>query len=290
MDSAIPTTTLNCTQCGGELHPDEGQIFLTCPFCASTVYLDKSRVVFHWSLTPTLDEAKARGALANWMASSKTVKDLDKKARLVGTTFEYFPMWYIKYQFQGKEMIELEPAAATSVTELRRLNLPAGDLQKYDPRLDAQAHTPSVPVDTAVGWVQQNRVGPTQGSGGATQGGGGATQNSGGGTVQIKESALVHIPIFSFKYVYNNQTYTAVVEAATGATLANIYPAKSEAPYVLAGGITAGVYLCLALVPIAFSAMNNGASTTVGLAICAGAGLVAAPFLFALALWVASKI
>jgi DNA-directed RNA polymerase subunit RPC12/RpoP len=268
MESTIPTPGLNCTQCGGELHPDEDQIFLTCPYCGSTVYLDKSRVVFHWSLTPTLDEAKARGVLANWMASSKTVKDLDKKARLVGTAFEYFPMWYIKYQLEGKEVIALEPAAATSITELRRLNLPAGDLQKYDPRLDAQAHTPSVPMDTAVGWVQQNR----------------------GSAVQIKETALVHIPIFSFKYVYNNQTYTAVVEAATGATLANIYPAKSEAPYVLAGGITAGVYLCLALIPIAFAAGNSGTSTTLGLAICTGAGLVAAPFLFALALWVASKI
>ncbi len=35
---------LQCTQCGGELHPDEGQLFVTCPFCNSTIYLDKSHV------------------------------------------------------------------------------------------------------------------------------------------------------------------------------------------------------------------------------------------------------
>ena len=30
-----PTTTdeFHCAQCGGVLHPDEGQVFLTCPYC-----------------------------------------------------------------------------------------------------------------------------------------------------------------------------------------------------------------------------------------------------------------
>ena len=61
METKPPEDALTCAQCGGELHPDEGQIFLTCPFCSSTVYIDKRRVVFHWYLAPTLDEAKARG-------------------------------------------------------------------------------------------------------------------------------------------------------------------------------------------------------------------------------------
>jgi hypothetical protein len=59
------------TMCG-ELHPDEGQIFLTCPYCGSTVYLDKSQVVFHWYLAPTLDETQARASLARWMSGSQT--------------------------------------------------------------------------------------------------------------------------------------------------------------------------------------------------------------------------
>jgi predicted RNA-binding Zn-ribbon protein involved in translation (DUF1610 family) len=80
METKPPEDALTCAQCGGELHPDEGQIFLTCPFCSSTVYIDKRRVVFHWYLAPTLDEAKARGALSRWMAGNQTVKDLDRKA------------------------------------------------------------------------------------------------------------------------------------------------------------------------------------------------------------------
>lgn len=275
MESALPTQVLNCTQCGGELHPDEGQSFVTCPYCTATVYIDKSRVVFHWYLAPTLDEAKARGELARWMAGNQTVKDLDRKARVTAQTFEYFPVWYIKRGSRDKETITLEPAAATSVTELRQLRLPAGDLKKYDPAIDSQAHQPNVPLQTALHWslpgsaIVQAR-----------------TEQAGSTSDAVLETALVHIPLYTFKYNYENQTYTALVEAGTGATLANIYPAKAEAPYLLAGGLTAMVYLMLALIPLIFWDSLGAVS----LAIYIGLGLLAAPFLFALAVWVAAKV
>src|SRR5512139_3989585 len=109
METSPGAVPLLCTQCGGELHPDEGQIFLTCPYCNSTVFVDKTQVVFHWYLAPTMDEGKARASLARWMAGNQTVKDLDKKARLVGQTFEYFPIWLFKRRnIQGKEEIVIE--------------------------------------------------------------------------------------------------------------------------------------------------------------------------------------
>ncbi len=262
-----PASSLTCTQCGGELHPDEGQLFITCPYCSSTVYLDKSKVVFHWSLNPTLNEAQAAGALARWMSGSQTVKDLDKKSRVISQTFQYFPLWYFKTGGNGsQEKIQLQPAAATSVTELAHLALPAGDLQRYDSALNAQAVDPTVPLDAAREWLQQARPG-----------------------IETRESALVHIPIYIFKYTYRNETFTAVVEAATGTVLANLYPAKAEAPYLVAAGITAAVYLCVALVA-AIGALNgdDGGGLFAGIAILVG--LAAAPFLMAMAAWVASKI
>ena len=63
---------LQCSQCGGKLNPEEGQIFLKCPYCDSTVYLDRSRVVLHWYLADTMDEEKARSTLARWMAGNQT--------------------------------------------------------------------------------------------------------------------------------------------------------------------------------------------------------------------------
>jgi predicted RNA-binding Zn-ribbon protein involved in translation (DUF1610 family) len=272
MTSPLPDTVLNCTQCGGELHPDEGQIFLSCPYCGATVFLDKSRVVFHWYLAPTINETQAREALARWMAGSQTVKDLDKKSQVVSQAFQYFPMWYFKRNVQGRDQIELQPAAATSVTELRQLPLSAGDLRKYETSIENQSVQPTVPMEAALGWAGSGLLQ----AGTATQ------------TGQVLESALVHIPLFTFKYVFNNQNYTAVVEAATGKVLANIYPAKAEAPYLAVGGITAAVFLCLATVPLFFSGSKSG--TGVGLLVCAGLGVVVVPLLFALAAWVAAKV
>jgi predicted RNA-binding Zn-ribbon protein involved in translation (DUF1610 family) len=267
MENNSPATTLSCTQCGGELHPDEGQVFLTCPYCSATVYVDKSKVVFHWFLAPTLNDDQARGALARWMAGNQTVKDLDKKSRLAGQTFQYFPVWYIKYRQQGREIIALEPAAAISITELRSLNLPAGDLRKYDGSVDSQSVTPTVPLEAAQTWLKERS-----------------------GQVEVLETSLVHIPLHTFKYIYRNAPYTAVVEAGSGKVLANIYPAKAEAPYLLAAGVTALVYLCLATIPLIGGGILGSTGAGTGIALMLGLGLLAAPFLFALAAWVASKV
>lgn len=269
MDSQLPSNLLNCTQCGGELHPDEGQIFLTCPYCSSTVYLDKSKTVFHWYLAPTLDQAKAQASLFRWMAGNQTVKDLDKKAKLAGQSFEYFPVWYFKKRAQeGGEEIALKPAAATSVTEMGQMKLLAGDLRRYESSIDSQAHPPTVPLESALSWMEEQ----------------GSTQE------KVIELALVHIPLYTFKYFYQGQTYTALVEAATGAVFANIYPAKAEAPYLTAGAVTAGVFLCLATFPLIGYFIDDSAGLMAGAGICAGAGIIAAPLLFAFASWVAAKI
>ncbi len=268
MESSNPATALNCTQCGGELHPDEGQVFITCPFCSSTVFIDKAQVVFHWYLRPTLNEAQATAALARWMSGSATVKDLDKHSQITSREFQYFPLWYFKAaRKSGKETLHLEPAAATSVTELTHLQLPAGDLVQYDNSLHSQAVMPSVPLATAQQWLSQE-------------------QNEG---LTPSESSLVHVPIYLMKYIYKETTYTAVVEAATGVVLANIYPTKSEAPYLAVAGITALIYLCLALVPV-IASFSSGTAATAAAGVAILIALIAAPFLFAAAVWVAAKV
>jgi hypothetical protein len=267
MPETTTSSQLLCTQCGGELHPEEGQVFLTCPYCNATIFLDKSKVVLHWFLTPTLDEGQAQQALARWMSGNATVKDLDQKSQVVGKSFTYFPLWYFKNKVAGEEKMTLQPAAATSISELTHLNLPAGDLRSYDAQLDpAMVSQPTVPLEAAVDWQKQ--------------------ANPGG---EILESALVHVPVYTFKYSYKNRIFTAVVEAATGQVSANIFPAKAEAPYLLAGGITIVVYLCLALIPI-FSSSAGSAGGLAGAGTALMLGALAAPFLFAFAVWVASKV
>jgi hypothetical protein len=267
-ETPIAPSTLNCTQCGGELHPDEGQVFVTCPFCSATVYLDKSQVVFHWYLAPTLDQDEARSALARWMAGNHTVKDLDKKAKLTSSGFVYFPLWYFKQKTSsGREVILLEPAAATSVTEIKQMQLPAGDLIKYDSNLDAEAQSPTVPLSAALGWVEEDHRARRQ----------------------IAESAIVHVPLFNFKYEFNGRIYTALVDGASGKVMANIFPEKAETPYQLVGGIAALVFLCLATFPLIGSAVGEGGFWG-GFMVCSGLGIPAALVFMGLAAWVSQKV
>jgi predicted RNA-binding Zn-ribbon protein involved in translation (DUF1610 family) len=269
MSEAFAAHTVNCTQCGGELHPDEGQIFLTCPFCGSTVFLDKSQVVFHWYLAATLDEDQARGALARWMAGNETVKDLDQKSQVTGSSFEYFPLWYFKRRsLDDQEEIALTPAAAISVSEIRRLRLPAGDLRKYDDSIEHEARAPTIPLEAAMTWLERQNA-PAK---------------------LMAERSLVHVPLYTFKYLYRSEPYTALVEGATGQVLANIYPVKEEAPYRTAGALAALVFLCLATFPVIGALANGAQGFGFGTLACTGAGLIAAPLLFALAAWVAQKI
>jgi hypothetical protein len=204
------------------------------------------------------------------MAGNQTVKDLDKKSNITGMSFEYFPVWYFKTKTRsGREKIWLEPAAATSISELKSMNLPAGDLRKYDLSLDSQAHNPTVPLETVSKWV-------------------GSRIPAG---AEIVETALVHIPLFTFKYTFKGETYTAVVEGGTGGVFANIFPAKAEAPYMLAGGLSAVVFLCLATFPIGGALFgSDGSGLMIGLGLCVGLGILIAPALFALAVWVAAKV
>lgn len=269
METPQVATSIPCSQCGGNLQPEAGQIFLTCPYCSSTVYLDKSQVVFHWYVAPTLDEKQARSALARWMAGNQTVKDLDRKAQISAVTFAYFPMWLFKHQKpNGKDERLLLPAAATSISELKHLILPPGDLRKPTAEINKTAQPPTVPLDAALEWLKQRQI----------------------ASEQVVEKALVHVPLYIFKYIFNSHTYTAVVESASGGVFANLYPTKAEAPFMLVGGVAALIYLCLATFP-AMGALQSGASGLgIGLLICSSVGLVIAPILFTIAAWIAAKI
>jgi hypothetical protein len=265
----LPTIDVHCAQCGGTLHPDEGQIFLTCPYCGSAVYLDKSKVVFHWSLAATVTPEAAAASLRRWMAGNQTVKDLDRKSQVVGTTFQYFPLWYVKSKIQGRDKVFLEPAAAISISEIKSLDIPSGDLQKYDPALDAQAVPPTVPFPAMLNWL------------------------AGRGVVAeaVAEAALVHVPIYIFKYQFAGKTYTAMVEGASGKVFANLFPPKAEAPYYLVAILATLGFLLISSFPvIGYFASSQDVGALIGLLACLVCGGLWAIPVFVLAAVVSAKV
>ena len=115
-------------------------------------------------------------------------------------------------------------------------------------------------------------------------------ENKGFPAEEIAEKSLVHLPLYTFKYSYKGQEYTALVEAGTGGVFANIFPAKAEMPYRVVGGLTATVFLCLATSPLIGAAIRRGEGAALGLLVFLCLVAIAAPLLFALAARVAAKI
>jgi hypothetical protein len=203
------------------------------------------------------------------MAGNQTVKDLDQRSQVTEQTFAYFPIWYIKYEStRGEEEIMQFPAAATSITEIRRVRVPAGDLRVFDESLESQSQLPTVPLKTALGWLEERGI----------------------VREQINELAVVHVPLFFFRYNYQGDLFSAVVEGATGEVFANIFPAKSESPYRIIAASAALVFLCLATFPVIGSLLGSGEGLAIGFLVCTILGVLAAPILFAIAAWVAAKI
>ena len=265
---SLPANEFHCAQCGGTLHPDEGQLFLTCPYCGSAVYLDKSKVVFHWSLACTVTPEAAAASLRRWMAGNQTVKDLDRKSQVVSTTFQYFPLWYVKAKNQGRETVYLEPGAAISISEIKSLDIPSGDLQKYDPALDAQAVPPSVPFPAMLKWLAGRGV----------------------AAETVAESALVHVPIYIFKYQFAGKTYTAMVEGASGKVFANLFPAKAEAPYYLVALMATVGFLLVSSFPIIGYSTGQDTGMMLGLLACLVCGGLWAIPVFVMAAVVSAKV
>lgn len=252
-----------CDQCTAPLTVPQGAKLVICEFCEATNALDKSRVILHYAVEPTLTDTAAEAALRRWMAGNDTVKGLDADARIVEQIYQLFPMWMVRGRIDGEEKIFLEPAAAVSVSELKEVQIPAASLIPYDHSLDADAIAPTVPYKTMLHWLDNDHH---------------VTEHA------IIESSLVHLPFFVIKYQYDGERYTAYVDAATGRVLASIFPSKFEVPYVAIGIAAFFLYFLVSFIPL-FSLNNLG----FGLLVYLIAALAGGVPIFVLAAYVSAK-
>lgn len=269
VQSPPPPSEALCQQCAAPLPVEQGSQYATCRFCGATNYVDKRRVVFHYAVRPTVQEEAAVSALRRWMAGNATVKDLDKKSVIERPVFEMFPMWLVRVRRDGQETVYLEPAAALSVSELKRTTVPAADLVAYDHEMDGVAVPPTVPYEMMQQWLQEEQSIPA-----------GA----------IHEAALVHMPVYVCKYQFKDQSYTAIVDAATSQVFANIFPSKWEVPYVGLGAAAWAAFFCAALVPAAGYLSGGGAGLAVAIVAYLAIAAVLAVIFFVAAAAISAKV
>lgn len=263
--SRIAASQILCDQCSAPLTVEQGARLVICEFCGSTNHLDKSRVILHYAVEPTMTQEAAESAMRRWMAGNDTVKGLDQDAEVVERMYQLFPMWMVRGRVGNNERIYLEPAAAVSVSELKDIQIPAASLQPYDHSLDDQAVLPTVPYDTMLHWLEDDH-----------------NVNSSA----VLESSLVHLPFFIFKYRYEGEQYTTYVDAATGRVLASIFPIKFEAPYLGIAILAFAIYFFIAFIPLFFL---FGGNFGFGLLVYLIAVVVAAIPLFGIAAYVSAK-
>ncbi len=265
----MSATAILCQQCAAALPVEQGTQFVNCEFCGTTNFVDKSGTIQHYVVRDTVAEPDAAAALRRWMAGNQTVKDLDQKSDIQHAVFQLFPMWLVRVQRDNQEMVILEPAAATSITELTELTIPAADLEPYDHGLDETAVDPTVPYDTVKKWLSENqKIAPEQ----------------------IKEAAIVHLPLYIFKYTFDDEVYTAVVDAASSKVFAGIYPTKWETPYYGIGALGCAIYFCAALIPLAGLLDDGFFDLGTGLLIYLVVAVIFAIPIFAAAAYISSKV
>ena len=135
MDEITASTQLLCQQCSAPLAVETGAKYVTCEFCGTVNFVDKSRAVLHYAVRPTLDEQQAAAALRRWMAGNQTVKGLDAAARIESQTYQLFPLWMVRATRHGTQQVILKPGAALTTVDLGKLPVPPAHLAPHDSNL-----------------------------------------------------------------------------------------------------------------------------------------------------------
>ena len=203
---------VQCTQCGGTVKLAAEDQFVACTFCSSALYVDKSKVVFHFVVKATISLEEAQGKLRRWMAGNDTVKGLDVHGQISHQELIYFPMWRFLVSDYGGDREYSEPAGSFSIPEIKKIPLSGGSLQFFSPQEFAgmPLNEPDVLLDSALSWLKQDGV----------------------ISDRVKEINLIHVPFYLFKYQFRGTLYQAIVDAASGRVLASVYPAKDEIPFI----------------------------------------------------------
>ena len=58
--------TIKCTQCGADVEVQQDETFIDCPYCASALFLDKRKVVFHYVIASNFKPNEAEGNLTGF--------------------------------------------------------------------------------------------------------------------------------------------------------------------------------------------------------------------------------
>jgi LSD1 subclass zinc finger protein len=200
--------SIKCPKCAAPVAFDAGAKFIKCSYCDSQIYIDRSGAGFYYAVPFVIDEANAIGLFRRWAAGPTKAKDLDKLAQIAGVKKQYFPVYLLKRDVDGKERVFLEPAGSTTLPGLHTLKVPAGDLKVFDSTFDVSGAELIRPDIEMLSYVDSLPGKP-------------------------KEQALVFFPIWRVEYVLDQKRYEVVIDASAGEVFSSSFPTRSSAAYMV---------------------------------------------------------
>ncbi|MBN1883708.1 MAG: hypothetical protein JW885_16215 [Deltaproteobacteria bacterium] len=141
-----------CSQCGAKIDIEDGRRFITCPFCRSSLLVEKDRTFECFFLEHKRNDIWAKVFLLSQLKDA----GIDDEPKDLAIEFSYFPIWHITHS-DGVSFTQ--PAAHTTHTEISSFRIPAGDLIYYDREKDDLGETaePTIPPEAATHWTKGDR-------------------------------------------------------------------------------------------------------------------------------------
>ncbi len=138
---------LSCSQCGAKLEIDSFKRFLHCPYCQSSLVVEKDRTVECYILKHIRNDLWVKGVFRAWLKKAGT----DGDAKDIRIEFKYFPVWHATLE-DGQAITQ--PAAKTLHTEISSVKIPAGDIKYFDENTSlSEILQPSIQHEAATGWT-----------------------------------------------------------------------------------------------------------------------------------------
>ncbi len=114
---------VKCANCGAKIPLKVDVPFLSCPFCASTLYLDRSHTFNHYLLKPSISKTRALDLLKEELEKREL-----SRLPVLETRGKLLPFW----RKRGGESLETIPAFPPPHPALEGYHLPPSGAELYD--------------------------------------------------------------------------------------------------------------------------------------------------------------
>jgi len=215
---------LDCTQCGGKVPIEPETDFLVCPFCNTSLFVELRGTVLHTIIRPTLDEKQAAESLTSHLIDREIQRPGQYGFRMI-----YLPFWQIEWPTRVQAVLADHPPELG----MAEPELPSGSQipARGDEAESKRFTAPIIQLDVALD----------------------LTRDQARSDEQYKSARLVHAPFYIIEYSIGSHSFSAFVDAATGAVYPTSLPTSLSTARTFKAMCMAGGMVAFASVVIIFS-------------------------------------